>query len=330
MLTQIARRLFAGILTMLVVAAVAFGIFRHLGDPVVTMAGLEAPQEEREAMRRQLGLDEPQMLQFGRFVLNVLQGNFGISYNSARSVSSLIAERLPATLELVFVASALSLTLGIALGIYTGLNPGTWLTRAILTASLVGISLPTFVTGTLLIYVFTLQLGWLPSFGRGELVDLGGWSSGLFTKTGWQSIIMPAVTLALFQVTLIQRLTRAEMMEVARADFVRFCRARGLSHRTVYLRHALRNALLPVITIAGLNIGAVIGFSVVTETIFQWPGMSLLFIDAVRFSDVPVLSAYLILIALIFTLINISIDLLYVAIDPRLRGRGPGLAAHGS
>jgi len=330
MLTQIARRLFAGLLTMLVVGIVAFGIFRYLGDPVVSMAGLEATQAERDVMRAQLGLDDSQFVQFGRFMGNALRGEFGISYHSARSVSSLIAERLPATLELVFVASALSLSLGIALGVYTGLNANTMASRIILTLSLVGISLPTFVTGTLLIYVFAVQLNWLPSFGRGELVQLGWWSSGLFTKTGLQSVIMPAVTLALFQVTLIQRLTRAEMMEVARADFVRFCRARGLFYRAVYLRHALKNALLPVITIAGLNIGAVIGFSVVTETIFQWPGMSLLFMDAVRFSDVPVLSAYLILIALIFTIINVTIDVLYVVIDPRLRVQAQAGAALGS
>ncbi|GAP38204.1 ABC transporter permease [Piscinibacter sakaiensis] len=319
MLTQITRRLLAGCLTLLLVGVAAFGIFQHLGDPVISMAGLEATEAERQAFRQELGLDDSQWVQLGRFLKNVARGEFGLSYHSGRSVSRLIAERLPATLDLVLVASVLSLVLGIALGVYTGLRPDTPVTRGVLSLSLVGISLPTFVTGTLLIYVFTMQLNLLPSFGRGELVAFGEWTTGLLTRSGLLSLVMPSITLALFQMTLIQRLTRAEMMEVARADFIRFGRARGLPYRRVYLRHALRNALLPVITIAGLNIGAVIGFSIITETIFQWPGMGLLFIEAVRFSDVPVLAAYLLLIALIFTVINIGIDILYVIIDPRLR-----------
>lgn len=324
------RRLLEGLFAMLVVAMVAFALFRFLGDPVVAMAGNQATEQDREELRQSLGLNDPVPMQFLRFVGNAARGEFGISYRSARPVASLIAERLPATLELVLVASVLSLVIGIALGVYTALYRDSAATRVILTSSLIGISLPTFVTGTLLIWLFSIHLNWLPSFGRGETVAIGWWTTGLLTTSGQKSVIMPAITLALFQLTLIQRLARAEMLEVLRTDFVRFARARGLSYRAVYFGHALKNALLPVITIAGLNIGAIIGFSVITETIFQWPGMSLLFIEAVRFGDIPVLAAYLVLVALIFTLINMAIDVLYMLIDPRLRVDRGALAAHGS
>ena len=315
---------------MMAVALVAFTLFHYVGDPVISMAGIEATQRDRDELREQLGLNDPTFVQFLRFTTNAAQGDFGFSYRAARPVSDLIAERLPATLELVLVGSLLALALGVTLGVATALRPDNWTTRTILMGSLLGVSLPTFVNGILLIYLFAVALNWLPSFGRGEIVSLGGgWSTGFLTASGLKSLIMPALTLALFQMTMILRLVRAEMLEVLRTDFIKFARARGLPARRINFGHALKNTLMPVITIAGLNIGSVIAFSAITETVFQWPGMSLLFIDSVRFGDFPVMAAYLILVALVFVSINLIIDLLYFAIDPRLRVQYSSAAAHG-
>jgi peptide/nickel transport system permease protein len=241
-------------------------------------------------------------------------------------VSTLFAERLPATLELSLAAALFAVAVGIPMGVYTALKPRSWLSQAFLVVSLVGVSLPTFLIGILLILVFAVQLGWLPSFGRGDVVMLGGWSTGLLTLSGLKALILPSITLGLFQMTLIMRLTRSEMLEVLRADHIRFARARGLPDRLVHFRHALRNTLVPVITVAGLQLGSIIAFAIITETVFQWPGMGLLFIQSVMFADVPVMGAYLCLIALLFVIINLVVDLLYYAVDPRLRL--DGAAAH--
>ena len=259
------------------------------------------------------------MLQFARYVGNALQGDFGVSLRLQRPVATLIAERMPATLELVLVSAVLALTLGIALGVYTGINRYSWISRTILTVSLIGVSLPTFVIGIGLIYLFAVTLNWLPSYGRGEVVRVGGWTTGFLTKSGWQALVMPSITLSLFQLTLILRLVRTEMLEVMRTDFIKFARARGLTNRAVNFGHALKNTLVPVITIAGLNIGSLVAFSIVTETVFQWPGMGFLFIQAVQFADVPVMAAYLTLAAIIFVTINFVVDLLYYVVDPRIR-----------
>ncbi len=306
---------------MLVVGIVAFGLFRYVGDPVMSMAGIEATQQDREELRERLGLNESPLLQFGHFIKDAVRGEFGISYRAARPVSDLIAERLPATIELVIVSSILALVLGVGLGILVALHPQSPFSRIILSGSLIGNCLPTFVNGILLIYLFSVTLHWLPSFGRGEVVAVGSWTTGFLTLSGLKSLIMPALTLALFQITLVLRLVRAEMMEVLQAEFIRCARARGLSQRAVNFGHALKNTLLPVITIAGLNIGSVIAFSAITETVFQWPGLSLLFIDSVRFGDIPVMASYLILVAFVFVIINLVVDLLYFIIDPRLRLR---------
>jgi len=273
-----------------------------------------------------LGLDDPVPVQFLRFVVNAAQGEFGVSYRMARPVADVIAERLPATLELALISGFGALALGIALGVYTALRRDGWLSHAIMSLSLVGVSLPTFLIGILLIYVFAVELKLLPAFGRGEVVDLGWWTTGLLTTSGLKSLVMPAITLGLYQLTLIMRLVRAEMLEVLRTDYIKFARARGLTDRTVHFGHALRNTLLPVITITGLQIGSIIAFAIITETVFQWPGVGLLFITAVQFVDIPVMAAYLVLIALIFVVINLIVDLLYFVVDPRLRvqrtGRG--------
>jgi peptide/nickel transport system permease protein len=319
MLAFILRRLAQAVLVMLAVGLIAFSLFRFVGDPVLFMLGQDATPEDRARITRMLGLDQPFHVQYANFVARAVQGEFGLSLRQAQPVSKLIAERLPATLELSVVAALLALAGGVSMGVYTALRRNSWLSHVLLAVSLIGVSLPTFLIGILLILVFAVQLGWLPSFGRGDTVSLGWWSTGLLTASGLKSLILPAITLGLFQMTLIQRLVRAEMLEVLRTDYIKFARARGLTDRTVHFGHALKNTLVPVITITGLQLGAIVAFAIITETVFQWPGMGLLFIQAVGFADVPVMAAYLCLIALFFVIINLVVDLLYYAVDPRLR-----------
>ena len=327
MLGFLIRRIIQSVFVMLAVALIAFMMFRFMGDPVNSMVAENATTEEREAVRERLGLDQPIWVQYGRFVARAATGDFGLSWRNARPVSTLLAERFPATAELVLVAAGLSLVLGIPLGILTALRPHSLSTQALQLLSLVGISLPTFVTGILLILVFSVWLGWLPSFGRGSVVDVGWWSTGFLTLSGLKALILPSVMLCLFQLTLIMRLVRAEMMEVLRTDYIKFAKARGLTNRSIHFRHALKNTLIPVITIFGLQLGGLIAFAIITETVFQWPGMGALFIQAVSFGDVPVMAAYLVLVSLIFVIINTTVDLLYAVLDPRLRVEG-ARAAH--
>ncbi|MFM7531104.1 MAG: ABC transporter permease [Rubrivivax sp.] len=319
MLVFILRRLAQAVIVMLTVAFLAFMLFQYVGDPVTNLLGQDATQEQREQLRRDLGLDEPFPVQFAKFVGNAVQGEFGLSLRQGRKVSSLIAERFPATLELAVCAALVALAVGIPLGVYAALRRGSFGSQVAMTVSLLGVSLPTFLIGILLILVFSVLLKWLPSFGRGDVVTLGSWSTGLLTLDGWRHLVLPAVTLSVFQLALILRLVRAEMLEVLRTDYIKFARARGLHDRAVYFGHALKNTLVPVITITGLQLGGLIAFAIVTETVFQWPGMGLLFIQAVQFADIPVMAAYLCLIALIFVVINLAVDLLYFAVDPRLR-----------
>jgi ABC-type dipeptide/oligopeptide/nickel transport system permease component len=320
MIAYVLRRIAQSVLVMLAVALVAFALFRYVGDPVATMMGQEASVADREALRERLGLNDPVVFQFARFVGNAAQGDFGISYRLQQPVMELILSRLPATLELALISGLLAFTVGVGLGVYTALNRRGWLSSVVMTTSLVGVSLPTFLIGVLLIWIFAVELQWLPSFGRGETVDVGSWwRSGLLTESGRASIILPAITLGLYQMTLIMRLVRAEMLEVLRTDYVKFARARGLSNRAVHFGHALKNTMVPVITITGLQLGSIIAFSIITETVFQWPGVGALFINSVQFVDVPVMAAYLMLIALIFVIINLIVDLLYYVVDPRLR-----------
>jgi peptide/nickel transport system permease protein len=324
MIAYIIRRLLQALLVMLAVGVFAFMMFRYLGDPINNMLGEEATRYQREELRERLGLDNPFIIQFGHFAINAIQGDFGISYRHNQAVGDLIQERLPATIELTLAAGFLSLIIGIPMGVYTARKRDSLASHIVQAVSLIGISLPTFVTGILLIFIFSVKLNLLPSFGRGEVVDLGWWSTGLLTISGIKALIMPVIMLSLFQVTLIMRLVRSEMLEVLRADFIRFARAKGLKSRTVYFRHALRNALIPAITIIGLQLGGLIAYAIITETVFQWPGMGLMFIQAVEFVDIPVISAYLMLVAFVFVTINLTVDLLYYVVDPRLRVSKPG------
>ncbi len=309
---------------MVTVALIAFMLFQYVGDPVVFLLGQDATAEDVAEMRAALGLDQPFWVQFWHFLANAVQGEFGISLRQGAKVSTLIAERFPATLELALVAALLALALGIPMGVYAALRRGSLLSQVFMTVSLLGVSLPTFLIGILLILLFAVNLGWFPSFGRGEITRIGGWTTGLLTLKGWHHITLPAITLAIFQLTLIMRLVRAEMLEVLRTDYIKFARARGLTERSIYFGHALKNTLVPVMTITGLQLGGLIAFAIITETVFQWPGMGLLFIQAVTFADIPVMAAYLCLIALIFVVINLIVDLLYFAVDPRLRADKAG------
>jgi len=319
MLAFILRRLLQAVLVMVTVAFIAFMLFQFVGDPVSQILGQDATAEQVAEVRAALGLDRPVWVQFGHFLYNAVQGEFGMSLRQGTPVATLIAERFPATLELALVAAALALLVGIPLGVYTALRRGSALSQVFMTLSLLGVSLPTFLIGIVLILIFSVQLGWFPSFGRGEVVHIGGWTTGLLTLQGWHHLVLPAITLAIFQLTLIMRLVRAEMLEVLRTDYIKFARARGLSDRAVHFGHALKNTLVPVMTITGLQLGGLIAFAIITETVFQWPGMGLLFIQAVTFADIPVMAAYLCLIALIFVVINLIVDLLYFVVDPRLR-----------
>ncbi|MDF3009954.1 MAG: binding--dependent transport system inner rane component family protein [Burkholderiales bacterium] len=319
MLAFVLRRVAQAVLVMLAVGLIAFSLFRFVGDPVLSMLGQDATPEQRVEVTRALGLDRPFYVQYFHFLGNAMQGEFGLSLRQVQPVSKLIVERLPATLELSVVAALFALVAGIPMGVYTALRPRSFLSQILLAVSLAGVSLPTFLIGILLILIFAVQLGWMPAFGRGDTVQLGWWSTGLLTPSGLRALVLPAITLGLFQMTLIQRLVRSEMLEVLRTDYIRFARARGLTDRAVHFGHALKNTLVPVITITGLQLGSIIAFAIITETVFQWPGMGLLFIQAVSFADVPVMAAYLCLIALFFVVINLVVDLLYYAVDPRLR-----------
>ena len=312
-------RLLQSVLVMIVVAFVSFSLFNYVGDPVHNMVGQEASTEKREEIREKLGLNDPVHTQFLRFIGNAVKGEFGLSYQLRRPVSDLIAERLPATLELVFISALIAIVSGVVLGVYTGINRDGFLSNIILILSLFGVSLPTFVIGILFIYLFSVILGILPSFGRGEVVDLGFWNTGFLTLSGIKAIILPSITLSLFQMTYIIRLVRAEMMEILQTDYIKFARARGIEKNAINFKHALKNGLIPVITITGINIGTLVAFSIITETVFQWPGMGFLFINAVHFVDIPIMSAYLIMVAFIFVMINFIVDITYYIIDPRIR-----------
>ncbi|SEN53224.1 peptide/nickel transport system permease protein [Palleronia salina] len=325
MLAFVLRRVFQSIIVLLVVGLVAFSMFTFVGDPIDNMLGQERTQADIERLRQQLGLDQPFVVQYWNFLQNAAQGNFGVSYRQGRPVSEILLERAPATLELAAVSALFAMALGIGLGVFTAIRRDGVASNLIMSISLIGVSLPTFLIGILLIWVFAVELSWLPSFGRGEVVQVGGWSTGFLTSSGLKALILPAITLGLYQMTLIMRLVRSEMLEVLRQDYIRFARARGLRERAVNFRHALKNTLVPVITVTGLQLGAIIAFAIITETVFQWPGVGLLFINAIQFVDIPVMAAYLMLISVMFVGINLIVDLLYFAIDPRLRaGRGKG------
>lgn len=319
MLSFILKRIGQSVLVLLITGAIAFSMFHFVGDPIDNMLGQERTIEDVERLRAQLGLDQPVPVQYFKFLQQAAQGNFGVSFRQGREVSEIIAERAPATLELAAVSAFLAIAVGIALGVFTAIKRDGFMANFIMSASLIGVSLPTFLIGILLIYLFSVELGWLPSFGRGEVTQVGWWTTGFLTASGLKALVLPSITLGLYQMTLIMRLVRSEMLEVLRQDYIRFAKARGLSDRTINFRHALKNTMVPVITIIGLQLGAIIAFAIITETVFQWPGLGLLFINAIQFVDIPIMAAYLMMISVLFVLINLCVDILYAFIDPRLR-----------
>ena len=319
MLAFTLRRMLQAVGVMIAVGIISFSMFRYAGDPVNQMVAQDTSAAERAEISKALGLNDPVLVQFARYFGNAMRFEFGMSYQFRQPVATLLKERMPATLELAICATLLATVFGILMGVYSALRRDSLLTRIFQVVSLIGISLPTFLIGILLIYLFSVTLGWLPSFGRGDVVKIGWWSTGLLTVSGLKALIMPAVTLGLFQMTLIMRLVRAEMLEVLRTDYIRFARARGLTTRAIHFGHALKNTLVPVITVAGLQFGSVIAFAIITETVFQWPGMGLLFVQAVQNVDIPIMAAYLLMVSLIFVTINLIVDILYTVVDPRLR-----------
>lgn len=319
MIGLIAGRLAQGLLVLVTVSVIAFALLTFAGDPVATILGPEATPQDRAELRVRMGLDDPFPVRYARYVAHLLSGELGVSYATGQPVARLLAERIPATIELALAAVLLSLALGIPLGVYAAMRRHSRFARFLMAASLLGLSLPTFVVAVLLVTVFAVMLGWLPSFGRGATVEIGGWTTGLLTHSGRVALILPAFSLAIAQATLVARLVHAEMIEVLRSDFIRFARARGIVERAINLRHALRNTLVPVITISGIQLGFLMAFSVVVEFVFQWPGLGLLFLQSLEKTDVPVMTAYLVCAAFFFVVVNLAVDMLYLAVDPRLR-----------
>ncbi|MEJ2359312.1 MAG: ABC transporter permease, partial [Deinococcales bacterium] len=321
MTRYLARRLLQGLVVLLLVSFIGFAIFQYMGDPVLTLAGRYATQAQQAKVRHELGLDRPFYVQYAVFLGNALHGDFGMSYVTRVPALPLVLERLPASIELSLSAELIAVLVGIGLGVLASLRPRAWLGRASGVASLLGVSLPTFLTGVLLILLFSVLLGWFPSFGRGDVVPIfgGAWQTGFLSLSGLRHLVLPAITLSMFQLALLFRLTRGGMLEVLRSDFVRTAWSKGLGGRAVLFKHALRNALIPVITIVGLQFGQLIGFSIVTESIFQWPGAGNLLLKSIYESDFPVVATYIILIAIIVVLLNVIVDVTYAFIDPRIR-----------
>ncbi|EJK87390.1 ABC transporter permease [Agrobacterium sp. SHOUNA12C] len=319
MIAFLVKRIGNAILVMLTVTFIAFMIFRFVGDPVEMMMNESATQAEHDELRTRLGLNDGFLTQYVRFVVKAAQGEFGLSYRNQQDVIKLIGERFPATFELVLIATIISLVVGIPLGVFTAIGRGRWWAEGLQFTSVIGISLPSFLVGILLILVFSVSLGWLPGYGRGDIVQIGWWSTGLLTSSGRAALVLPALSLSLFQITLVMRLVRAEMLETLRSDFIKFARARGVRRRSLWFRHALKNCLMPVITLTAMQIGNLIAFALVTETVFQWPGMGMLFMQAVTFVDIPVMAAYLCIVAFIFVVLNTFVDVAYAVVDPRLR-----------
>ncbi|MEE4243274.1 MAG: ABC transporter permease [Desulfopila sp.] len=319
MATYIVRRLLQGIIVLLAVSTVCFIMFRYTGDPVLMLAGKYATQAEREMVRQAYGLDRPVHVQYISFLGGVLQGDFGKSYVSQIDALDMILERFPATFELAFIAITISFIFGVGLGVVVSVWPNGILSRSIMAGSLFGISIPTFLIGILLVMFFSVYIEIFPSFGRGDTVQIGFWRTGLLTASGWQHILLPALTLSGYQLAVLIRLTRAGMRETLSEEYIKTAKAKGLSPGKVVLKHALRNVMIPVVTITGLSFGELIAFSIVTETIFQWPGMGNLLLSSIFETDQPIIVTYIMLAACIILTINILVDMLYAYLNPRIR-----------
>ncbi len=317
------KRLAQAIVVMFVISIISFSIQDNLGDPLREMVGQSVSEAERQQLRDELGLNDPFLVQYGRFVKNALQGDLGTSYFFKEPALDVILAKLPATLELVFGAALIIIFLSVPLGVYSAINPQSWFSKTVMGLSIVGISVPVFLTAIGLIYLFAIELNWMPSYGRGETVDMfWGWESGFFTADGLAHLVLPCVSLASIMLPLFIRLIRAEMMEVLQSEYVKFAWAKGLNPRRIYFLHALKNTMLPVITVGGVQIGTMVAYTILTETVFQWPGMGFLFLEAINRVDTPLIVAYLIVVGAIFVITNTIVDLVYGLVNPTVNLAG--------
>jgi peptide/nickel transport system permease protein len=317
MLQFLLKRTLQAILVMFIISIFCFSIQDSLGDPTRELAAMSMSNAERENLRESLGLNDPLYVQYGRFVGRAIQGDLGTSYFFKEPTMTVILKKLPATLELAFAASIIIIVLSIPLGVFTAIRPRHWFSRLTMAISVIGISIPVFLTALAMIFIFSVTLGWMPSFGRGEIVPIWGyWSSNFFSLDGLAHLIMPAIALSSIMLPLFIRLVRAEMLEVLSSEYVKFARAKGLGSIPVYLKHALKNTMLPVITVGGVQIGIMVAYTILTESVFQWPGMGFMFLEAVNRSDIPLITAYIMFVGFIFVVVNTLVDLLYGMINP--------------
>lgn len=317
------RRIVQAVLVMLVISLLGFSIKQSVGDPIRELTGISVSETEREALRQQLGLNDPFLVQWARFVKNAVHGDLGNSFYFKRPAMEVILSKAPATLELVFVASIIVIVFSVPIGIYAAVKPTSWLSRICMGASIVGVSIPVFLTAILLIYVFSVQLGWLPAYGRGELVEIfPGWQSGLVTTDGLLHLILPSIALSSIMLPLFIRLIRAEMKEVLEAEYIKFARAKGLRERRILLVHAFKNTLLPVITVGGVQLGTMIAFTILTETVFNWQGMGSMFIESINRADTSLTVAYMVFVGFVFVVVNTVVDLIYGVVNPMVRIAG--------
>jgi len=322
MFAFIIRRVTQALIVIFIISVIGFGIKQSVGDPVREMTGISVSAAERDQLREKLGLNDPWFIQYGRFLGKALQGDLGNSYFYKRPATEVILEKAPATLELVLISSLIIVVFSVPLGIFSAIRPKHLFSRLLMGGSIVGVSIPVFLTAIMMIYVFSIKLGWLPSFGRGELVMIGGWGSGLLTLDGWLHILMPSVALSSIMLPLFIRLIRAEMMEVLESEYIKFAWAKGLSNRRVWFVHAFKNTLLPVITVGGVQLGVTIAFTILTETVFQWQGLGFMFMEAVERSDSPLLVAYLMFVGIVMVVVNTLVDLIYGLVNPTIRITG--------
>ncbi|MEP3244308.1 MAG: ABC transporter permease [Sneathiella sp.] len=318
------RRILQAALVMFVISLIGFSIQDNLGDPLRELVGQSVSENERQAMRDRMGLNDPFLVQYGRFLGNAVQGDLGNSYFFKKPALEVIAAKFPATLELVIGASFIIIVFAIPLGVYCAISPASWLSRFVMGFSIVGISVPVFLTAIFSIYIFSVELGWMPSFGRGETSDILGWNSGFFTADGLLHLILPSLSLASIMMPLFIRLIRSEMMEILQMEYIRFAWAKGLFPRRVWFLHAFKNTLLPVITVGGVQIGTMLAYTILTESVFQWPGMGFLFLEAVNRVDTPLIIAYIIVVGLIFVVTNTIVDLVYTWVNPTVKLVGQG------
>ena len=322
MVAFIVRRITQAVFVMLVIGFIGFSIKQQIGDPVRDIVGISVSAAEREALRDQLGLNDPFIVQYGRFVYNALHGDLGHSFFFKKPCLEVILAKAPATIELVLASSLIIILLSIPIGMYAAIYPKSWFSRITMGMSIVGVSIPVFLTAILLIYVFAIQFNWLPSYGRGDTVNLWGWRSGFFTLDGLKHLVLPSIALSSIMLPLFIRLIRSEMMEVLETEYVKFAWAKGLHKKRIWLLHAFKNTLLPVITVGGVQLGILIAFTILTETVFQWQGMGFMFLEAVERSDTSLLVAYIVFVGALFVVVNTVVDIIYGLVNPTVRIAG--------